>query len=648
MRRFLTIFLRIVVILSMTGVVPAFSQEMEYLGNKDVKAIMEQIFDRHINKKEMTEEILRSSLNLYIEQFDPYKIYLLKWEVQPFIKPSQYEMQRYLADYEKQNFTPFIKLDTLIKKSIHRARRLRNSMKSQNDSLFNTELSQSYYDSLPRETFSKHKGELRKRMKEDFVEYVDEQRDRYGKDAVDKRRDHITHRYQKERGAWENGYLYVDAQGMQLNKEKRDHLFTLHVLKAMAKSLDSHTSVFDNSEAYTMRSRLLKGYPGIGLDFDLEIEGIIVTKIASGTPAARSGKVKVDDKLIKIDGKQVSDYTFKDAMKLLEGDEGTLVRLTFQRPAERRPFTIQLKRELVVSSVDRVETSSVRFDHGIIGEITLHSFYDSKNGISSEKDVRDALAELRSQGPLKGLILDLRQNSGGYLSQAVKVAGLFITNGVIVVSKYHDGKVNYYRDVDGKTYFDGPLVVLISRFTASAAEIVAQALQDYGVAVIVGDDRSYGKGSIQSQTVTGDQNSSYFKVTVGKYYTVSGKTPQMKGVLADVVVPGEYVTLNMGEQYLDDPLQADSIEPTFVDKLADIQPEAKPWYFRYYLPTLQSRKTSWQQMIPELKQKSTQRIGRVNGYGLASDKQMDEAVSIIKDMIQLHSKLNYHKVGAYE
>ena len=159
--------------------------------------------------------------------------------------------------------------------------------------------------------------------------------------------------------------------------------------------------------------------------------------------------------------------------------------------------------------------------------------------------------KLKSQGNLRGLILDLRSNSGGFLSQAVKVAGLFISDGVIVISKYSNGEEKFYRDVDGKTVYDGPLVVLTSKATASAAEIVAQALQDYGVALVVGDEHTYGKGTIQTQTVTDNRSTSYFKVTVGKYYTVSGHTPQKEGVKADIVVPGRWSKEKIGEMSID-------------------------------------------------------------------------------------------------
>ena len=149
---------------------------------------------------------------------------------------------------------------------------------------------------------------------------------------------------------------------------------------------------------------------------------------------------------------------------------------------------------------DRIKSSYEVVEGGIIGKITLHSFYESTDGVSSEKDIKEAIRDFRRKGELNGLVLDLRENSGGFLGQAVRVAGLFVSNGVIVISKYGKGDVHYLRNIVGKSYFNGPLVVLTSKMSASASEIVAQALQDYGVALVVGDERTFGKGSIQYQT----------------------------------------------------------------------------------------------------------------------------------------------------
>src|SRR5262249_53796114 len=158
-----------------------------------------------------------------------------------------------------------------------------------------------------------------------------------------------------------------------------------------------------------------------------------------------------------------------------------------------------------------------------------------------------------------GLVLDLRENAGGFLSQAVKVSGIFLSNGIVVISKYSRGDVHFLRNIVGRSYFNGPLVILTSKMSASASEIVAQALQDYGVGIVVGDERTFGKGSIQYQTVTDMSTDLFFKVTVGKYYTASGRTTQIEGVKTDIVVPTHYAPYHIGERYLEYPLSADKV-----------------------------------------------------------------------------------------
>jgi carboxyl-terminal processing protease len=163
----------------------------------------------------------------------------------------------------------------------------------------------------------------------------------------------------------------------------------------------------------------------------------------------------------------------------------------------------------------RLQAFDEPFGDGLIAKLTLPAFYESEEGSSCEKDMRDALRKLKAKGKVLGVVLDLRENSGGFLNQAVKTAGLFITSGVIVISKYAQGELQYLRDLDGRVYYTGPLLVLTSKASASAAEIVAQALQDYGTALVVGDERTYGKGSIQYQNVTERGSGAFFKVTVG-------------------------------------------------------------------------------------------------------------------------------------
>jgi len=308
----------------------------------------------------------------------------------------------------------------------------------------------------------------------------------------------------------------------------------------------------------------------------------------------------------------------------------------------------------------------MEFDPELVGWLSATECLDVLYQWFSEKDIKEAIQLFRSQGNLKGLVLDLRENSGGFLGQAVRVAGLFIANGVIVISKYGTGEVHYLRNISGKSYFNGPLIVLTSKMSASASEIVAQAVQDYGVALVVGDDRTFGKGSIQYQTITDESADLFFKVTVGRYYTVSGKSTQITGVIADIVVPTQYAPYNIGERYLEYPLAPDSVEPAYLDPLTDLDEKTKVLFQHRYLPNLQKVTSVWTKRLPELRQNSAHRLARSVAFqsflkksdkiraGQANwlvnvvdeqmeksaeeDLQMKEAINIVKDMINLQEK----------
>ena len=230
-----------------------------------------------------------------------------------------------------------------------------------------------------------------------------------------------------------------------------------------------------------------------------------------------------------------------------------------------------------------------------IGVIRLDSFYDG-----SAADLRRAIAELREEGPLDGLFLDLRRNRGGLLEEAVATGGLFVSDGLIAVAKTGDGAILHFRDEDGQADFDGALVILVSRITASAAEVVAQALQDWGVALVVGDERTYGKGTIQLLEER-------MQVTVGCYYTPSGRSPQLNGVKSDITLPSR-VPEEVGEKNLRYPVTCAPI---------DIQEKmSSRWIL--YIPTLRARSEGRPLRGP--------------------DPQLAEAINITKDMILLESK----------
>jgi carboxyl-terminal processing protease len=634
---------------------------------------MQQILSQHLGQKEITPSVLRDSYRIYFDQFDPNRIYLLASEVDPFLNLKDEEMLKQLGDYRKGNFLVYSQINQVIQKAIRRSRAIR-AILEQDPLLLSAEpktkrlldsKEEQLLDPNVQAPYSKTLRDLQEKMHDQIVNFIAEKKSLSGSNLVPR----LIKAYEQSLRSNESLYLFQNSEGDPFSDEEKEHFLTLHILKSLANSLDPHTSFLGASEAFNMSARLEKKMEGIGVLLREDSKGVVIHELVPNGPAEKSGQVRVNDRIIKIDGKTMAELPVDEVLNLLKGDVGSNVTLELKRigkEGKEHLITVSLKRESIQLNNDRVEVFSVPYGNGLIGIITLYSFYEGKNDVSAENDIKKAIEQLKSQGKLLGLILDLRDNGGGFLLQAVKVAGLFMKTGVVVVSKYSDGEKHFYRDLDPNAYYEGPMVILVSRATASAAEIVSQALQDYGIALIVGDEHTYGKGTIQSQTVSTGETLSLFKVTVGTYYTASGKSPQLKGVEADIIVPSRLAHEHIGEEYLEHPLSAAPIAPSFDDNLNDISSTVKPWYLHYYMPSIEHKKEVWRKMIPQLKKNSQERLAKnkdyqlfINGETLESgqeakdpsedyrtsssgnqnfgieDVQMNEAVNIVKDMISL-------------
>ncbi len=623
----------------------------------DVRAIMDQLFEYHIDQKEMSMLILKRSLKVYIDYFDEDGIYLLQDEALPYLEPSNNLLDEMLQSYNRDNYSHYYRLYSTIRKAIIRTRILRRD-------ILENEKSYLFFEAKNRTEMSNFAGfprdeeAVEERIRQWIIDFIWSQLKKIDhEDITEEDKDDILTLFTKRSIGHEDHYL-----GDEMGSE---HTFLVTVLKALARSLDSHTAYFSAEEAFEMKTRLEKGLLGIGVVLNEDYKGVTIVRLIKGGPAAKSGMIQEDDIIKEIDGRDISNVTFRDVLNSIRGPEGSTVELGLDREGAYERIYVDVPREQISIDEDRVDVSREFFGDGVIGKIALHAFYEGDDGISSVEDVREALIELQQEHNLKGVILDLRDNRGGFLMQAVKVAGLFISNGMVVVSKYSDGRMKYFRDIDGYTYFDGPIVILTSKASASAAEIVAQALQDYGVAVIVGDEKTYGKGSIQHQTVTNSNDANaFFKVTVGRYYTVSGRSTQIDGVRADVVVPSILHEDLLGEEYLDFPLPNDSISSYYHDDFVDLEREAQEWFVTYYLPSLQQKEEFWYDMLPILQENSHRRLADNMRYEMfldgdltdvdeeesefsLDDMQVVEAVNIIQDMILLESERQFFHYPEY-
>lgn len=626
------------------------------LQKKDVREILEEILGFHVEHNQISPLLLQRAFKIYIEQFDAAKMYLLDSEVKQFLNINNAILEKNVLDYNKDDLSPFVSLNLMIQQAILRTQKWRKEIQKQlilHASPMAPSSGETYL------AYATSENQLRDRVQKQQERIIfEEKRINHIEEWTPLIREKIFALWEKRLQRKETPYLYQEK-----NAAREEYYLSLHTLQALAKSLDAHTAFFTSEEAQEMRTALEKQFEGIGIVLQEGIEGVIIADLIQGGPAERSGQVFIGDLLVEVENKPVDKLTYEEVLEALKGQGKSEISLRLRKPREQETRLVHLIREKIAISDDRLKTEVHPYGNGNIGIITLSSFYEGGHLTSAEKDVREAIKKLKKEKPLKGVILDLRENSGGFLSQAVKIAGLFIARGVIVISKYSRGEMRFLRNLDGQVFFDGPLIVLTSKASASAAEIVAQALQDYGIALIVGDERTYGKGTIQYQTITDEAARAFYKVTVGRYYTASGRSTQIEGVKADLFVPTIFSSYNIGECYLEYPLPNDHVEAAFVDSLSDIDPRSRVWFQKNYLPNVHPPQQYWRKVLPILKENSNRRIAADKNFQLflkiqesnkgrsprafrrdtnplwgKEDLTLAEALNILKDMIVLQGK----------
>src|SRR5581483_6877225 len=330
-------------------------------------------------------------------------------------------------------------------------------------------------------------------------------------------------------------------------------------------------------------------------------------------------ELKVKDKIVAIDGEPTIGLDVSEVIERIRGQEGTPVTLKIVREKpELETKDIVIKRGEVVCKEARIEKALHPFADWAIAHIKLHTFYEDED-TSSAKDIEQALQEMKEKANVRGVILDLRTNGGGLLVQAVQVVGLFIKKGIVVSIKDENGTVYNLRDLDSKKVWDGPLIVLVNRASASAAEVVSGTLQDYGRAIVIGDDHTYGKGTFQTFTLAATSTGSIdpkgeYKVTRGCYYTVSGKSPQLTGIKPDIINQSGLAALKIGEKFNKYPIPNDTIQPNFVDTLSDVPFLQKDAVRKLYLHNMQQKENRYSCFLSKLQSNSQLRLEQNIAY----------------------------------
>jgi carboxyl-terminal processing protease len=363
-----------------------------------------------------------------------------------------------------------------------------------------------------------------------------------------------------------------------------DDVFEMY-MNAVAHNMDPHSSYLSPRQSEEYRIQMSLSYDGIGASLQLEDDYVKVNDIIAGGPAQIDGQLKQEDRITAVgegNGELVDviGWRLDDVVQKIRGPGGSRVRLQVL-PAGAAPGSPEKVIELIRDKIKLEEQAAkkellqIPFDgeQYRIGVITVPSFYQDfaarsrgdDDYTSTSRDVTRLIEEFKAEGGIDGLVMDLRANGGGHLSEATELSGLFIERGPIVQLRETRGTIQQLDDPSPTAIYNGPLAVLVDRYSASASEIFAAAIQDYDRGVIVGQ-QTFGKGSVQNlfpldRLMRGTDNGQ-LTLTIGKYYRVTGESTQHRGVIPDIELPSMVDTATVGESSRDTALPWDRIQPT--------------------------------------------------------------------------------------
>ena len=526
----------------------------------------------HFNKLKIEDLNTSLFINKFIKKLDKQKLYFTKDEVEGFHKQYGLTVTTHL---QQGNLLPGFEIYNKYKtKAVSRLSWVLTELeKDQN--LFVDKNYTSNRDESNWETSEKNLDSLWKDLiKSEFIREVIQQLDQNATEinegsqnfikSLAESRDNLKKSYER----WiKNIEEFEPSDVQEIYLTTLTHMF------------DPHTVFMNMKEKEKFDQAMNNEFVGIGARLQDEDGYCTIKELLPGGPAEASRELEPNDIILKVaqaEGEYIDvvDMKLTNIVDLIKGPKDTLVRLQIRPikdPSSKKEVRIirdkiklteNLAKGYIKQIIINVKTTNV-------GVVELPSFYGSSGkGPKATDDVDELITKLKSYD-IKGLILDLRRNGGGYLSEAVNLTGLFISRGPVVQVKYSDGKIRKKFDFNPKISWNGPLLTLVSRYSASASEIVAGALQDHDRAIIVGDESTHGKGTVQSMVQmnlpfnllanrTGGKTSAA-KITIQKYYLPSGKSTQINGVKSDISMPSINSLLPIGESDLENALPNDKI-----------------------------------------------------------------------------------------
>lgn len=533
-----------------------------------LKVLMQGLSQGHFQPEKVDDNFSKKAFKLYLERLDYNKKFLLASDVE---KLRQYETL--IDDQLRAGTFEFFDISAdLIEQRVKESEAYYKEILAKPFDFTKDESIELDGDKL---TFAKDKNELkeawRKQLKyQTLVRLADMQKAQ--KEAKGEKKENKSLAQMEEEARTKVKELYDDLYKRMARISRDDRRSTY--INAVANVYDPHTGYFPPKAKSDFDIEFTGRLEGIGASLQEKDGQIKVAEIVPGSPSYLQGDLKPGDAIQKVaqgdkDPVIVEGMRLDDAIQLIRGKKGTEVRLTVKKP-DGSTKVIPIIRDVIVFEETYAQSAMIDGDKKI-GYIKLPGFYadfEGNGGPNSADDVKREVEKLKAAG-MQGLVLDLRNNGGGSLGDAVKMAGLFIEQGPIVQVKTAGGRAIVLDDRDPQVQYAGPLVILVNANSASASEILAAAMQDYKRAVIVGSP-TYGKGTVQQFFELDEALPSQFdaykpfgalKLTTQKFYRVNGGTTQLRGVTPDIILPDAYTYLEFGEKEQDFPLPFDEIKP---------------------------------------------------------------------------------------
>ena len=543
-----------------------------------VRTIAKRMKLFHLSNQDMDDEISKKGFQLYLKSLDPSKMYFYQSDIDEF--GASADKLDDLAKSGDLSFA-FAVFNRFLKRIEERLVVINQLIESEHDFTLDEAMMTDSDEMEFAKTPAELKDRWRKRIKYSML--VEKSEDTANEDAKNK----LNRRYTS-----------FAKRMNQFDAEEVTELF----LTSLTTAYDPHSTYFSQSTFDNFMIQMRLNLEGIGASLQSEDGVTVVKRIVPGGAADRNGKLKVEDRIVSVgqgdEGEMVdvADMKLDDVVAMIRGAAGTTVRLGVMPEGSNEIKTYPIVREKI--ELKDSEAQGQVFNAGTkpdgsaykIGVIDLPSFYSDMEGArlgradykSTTRDVRRVLEEFKEEG-VDAVVLDLRSNGGGSLPESVSCTGLFIDQGPVVQVKNSAGEKERLDDEVAGMTWDGPLVVVTSKFSASASEILAGAIQDYQRGLVVGDTATHGKGTVQQLRDVGriifpiaaavPKNFGALKVTMQQFYRPSGDSTQKRGVLADVVLPSISDQMDVGEADLQHALEFDQIEKAEFNLYPYVTPE---------------------------------------------------------------------------